>query len=88
MVRETFNNRKVRAVVADAEDGPSALEAIRDRLPRAAARRRGILSRDLEGWWVGGPACFVEAAFPCDAGVAFGGAGALSGGHHQGAPRG
>ena len=66
MVRETFNNHKVRAVVADdhplfrdgliraltgsglvdvvadAEDGPSALEAIRDRLPRAAARRRGI----------------------------------------------
>jgi len=60
MVRETFNNRKVRAVVADdhplfrdgliraltgsglvdvvadAEDGPSALEAIRKHQPQVA----------------------------------------------------
>ena len=73
MVRETFNNRKVRAVVADdhplfrdgliraltgsglvdvvadAEDGPSALEAIRKHQPRQSLKV-AILA-DSPGYW-------------------------------------
>ena len=78
-----------RAVCRDARRqsarGLGLVRARRARPSRPVGLRRLADRRALKGWWVGGVADAVEAAFPLHPVGALGGSGAFSGGHGQAA---